>query len=140
MLDSLTVNTLHAAQPTDEGTQPGPIAERLILGELCGYYFSAFCSAPLKEHMISDVKLDNTESVSVPKAKCRSLKESGDRSKGWTHSNNFAPYSPMTAKKLNGFKIPAERINQFRYCDNWIHNFNISASLGKYRNAPLYLK
>ena len=42
--------------------------------------------------------------------------------RGWTLIQNFAPYNPRTVKKLNGFKSPAERLNQFRYRDNWLHN------------------
>jgi len=56
--------------------------------------------------------------------------------RGWTLIQNFAPYNPRTVKKLNGFKSPAERLNQFRYHDNWLHNLCISASLGGYRSPP----
>jgi hypothetical protein len=34
--------------------------------------------------------------------------------RGWTLINNFAPYNPRTVKILNGYKSPAERLNQFR--------------------------
>jgi hypothetical protein len=57
--------------------------------------------------------------------------------RGWTLINNFAPYNPRTVMKLNGYKSPAERINQFRYHNNWLHNLYISASLGGYRSPPL---
>ena len=50
--------------------------------------------------------------------------------------HNFAPYNPRTIKKLNGYGSPAERLNQFRYHDNWLHNLYISASLGGYRSPP----
>lgn len=56
--------------------------------------------------------------------------------RGWTLINNFAPYNPRTVKKLKGFKSPAERLNQFRYHNNWLHNLYISASLGGYRSPP----
>lgn len=56
--------------------------------------------------------------------------------RGWTLIQNFAPYNPRTVKKLNGFKSPAERLNQFRYHDNWLHSLCISASLGGYRSPP----
>lgn len=56
--------------------------------------------------------------------------------RGWTLINNFAPYNPQTVKLLNGFKSPAERLNQFRYHNNWLHNLYISASLGGYRSPP----
>ncbi len=57
--------------------------------------------------------------------------------RGWTLINNFAPYNPRTVKQLNGFKSPAERLNQFRYHDSWLQNLCISASLGGYRSPPL---
>jgi len=57
--------------------------------------------------------------------------------RGWTLINNFAPYNPRTVMKLNGYKSPAERLNQFRYHNNWLHNLYISASLGGYRSPPL---
>ena len=56
--------------------------------------------------------------------------------RGWALIHNFAPYNPRTIKKLNGYKSPAERLNQFRYHDNWLHNLCISASLGGYRSPP----
>ena len=56
--------------------------------------------------------------------------------RGWALIQNFAPYNPRTVKKLNGFKSPAERVNQFKYHDNWLHNLFISASLGGYRSPP----
>ena len=57
--------------------------------------------------------------------------------RGWALIHNFAPYNPRTAKNLNGFKSPAERLNQFRYHSNWLSNLTISASLGGYRSPPL---
>ena len=56
--------------------------------------------------------------------------------RGWTLIQNFAPYNPQTIKKLNGSRSPAERLNQSRYHDNWLHNLLISASLGGYRSPP----
>jgi hypothetical protein len=56
--------------------------------------------------------------------------------RGWTLIQNFAPYNPQTEKKLNGSRSPAERLNKFRYHDNWLHNLFISASLGGYRSPP----
>ena len=56
--------------------------------------------------------------------------------RGWALIQNFAPYNPRTVKKLNGIKSPAERLNQFKYHDNWLHNLFISASLGGYRSPP----
>ena len=57
--------------------------------------------------------------------------------RGWALIHNFAPYNPRTVKNLNGFKSPAERLNQFRYHSNWLSNLSISASLGGYRSPPL---
>ena len=57
--------------------------------------------------------------------------------RGWTLIQNFALYNPWTVKKLNGSRSPAERLNQFRYHENWLHNLFISASLGGYRSPPL---
>lgn len=56
--------------------------------------------------------------------------------RGWALIQNFAPSNPRTVKKHNGFQSPAERLNQFRYHDNWLHNLLISASLGGYRSPP----
>ena len=56
--------------------------------------------------------------------------------RGWALIQNFAPYNPRTVEKLNGFKSPAERLNQFKYHNNWLHNLFISASLGGYRSPP----
>jgi len=57
--------------------------------------------------------------------------------RGWTLIHNFAPYNPRTVKVLNGLKSPAERLNRFRYHNNWLHNLYVSASLGGYRSPPL---
>ena len=57
--------------------------------------------------------------------------------RGWTLIQNFAPYNPRTVTTLyGGYKSPAERLNQFRYHDNWLSNLCISASLGGYRRPP----
>ena len=56
--------------------------------------------------------------------------------RGWALILNFAPSNPTTIKKHNGSQSPAERLNQFRYHDNWLQNLLISASLGGYRSPP----
>lgn len=57
--------------------------------------------------------------------------------RGWALIQNFAPSNPRTVKQHNGLQSPAERLNQFRYHDNWLQNLLISASLkGAYRRAP----
>ncbi len=56
--------------------------------------------------------------------------------RGWALIQNFAPSNPRTIKKYDGFQSPAERLNQFRYSDNWLQNLLISASMRGYRSAP----
>lgn len=57
--------------------------------------------------------------------------------RGWALIYNFAPSNPLTVKKHNGLKSPAERINKFCYHENWLKNLLISASLGGFRSPPL---
>ncbi|MDM8524747.1 hypothetical protein QUF80_15370 [Desulfococcaceae bacterium HSG8] len=57
--------------------------------------------------------------------------------RGWALILNFAPSNPYTVKKYDGLQSPAERLNGFRYHDNWLHNLLISASLGGFREPPL---
>lgn len=57
--------------------------------------------------------------------------------RAWALIYNFAPSNPYTIKQHQGWKSPAERINQFRYHEDWIQNLLISASLGGYRSPPL---
>ena len=56
--------------------------------------------------------------------------------RAWALIQNFAPSNPQTVKKHDGYLSPAERLNRFRYHDNWLHNLLISASLGGYRSPP----
>jgi hypothetical protein len=49
--------------------------------------------------------------------------------RAWALLYNFAPWAPETSKANDGFECPAERLNQHRYHDNWLHNLLISASL-----------
>lgn len=56
--------------------------------------------------------------------------------RGWALILNFAPSNPFTVKKHNGLESPAERLNKFRYHDNWLQNLLISGSLGGYRSPP----
>jgi len=56
--------------------------------------------------------------------------------RAWALILNFAPSNPITIKKHNGAKSPAERLNHFQYHDNWLENLLISASLGGYRAPP----
>ena len=56
--------------------------------------------------------------------------------RGWALIHNFAPSNPLTIKKHNGLKSPAERVNKFCYHENWLKNLLISASLGGLRSPP----
>lgn len=53
--------------------------------------------------------------------------------RGWALLENFAPWHPAVAKAHDGWRSPAERLNQHRYHDQWLQNLLISASLGGYR-------
>jgi hypothetical protein len=56
--------------------------------------------------------------------------------RAWALLWNFAPWHPATARKNEGWRCPAERLNRHRYHDCWLQNLLISASLGGYR-CPL---
>jgi hypothetical protein len=56
--------------------------------------------------------------------------------RGWALIQNFAPSNPRTVEKHNGYLSPAERLNKFRYHENWLENLMISASMGGYRSPP----
>jgi hypothetical protein len=56
--------------------------------------------------------------------------------RGWVLINNFAPWNPFTVKKHGGVCCSAEKLNGFRYHDNWLQNLYISASLGGFRRSP----
>jgi len=47
---------------------------------------------------------------------------------------NFAPSCPETVKNHNNMVSPFERLNKFKYHENWLQNLLIAASLGGYRN------
>ena len=53
--------------------------------------------------------------------------------RAWALLYNFAPWSPASAKSNQGYKCPAERLNQHRYHDDWLENLLISASLAGFR-------
>ena len=57
--------------------------------------------------------------------------------KAWALIHNFAPSNPRTVMKYHGLQSPAERLNGFRYHENWLENLLISASLGGIRRPPL---
>ena len=56
--------------------------------------------------------------------------------RGWALLYNFTPSNPMTIKKHQGKKCPADRLNGFAYSENWLENLLISASLKDFRCAP----
>ena len=53
--------------------------------------------------------------------------------RAWALLSNFTPWHKATARKNQGWRSPAERLNQHRYHDCWLQNLLISASLGGYR-------
>jgi hypothetical protein len=64
-----------------------------------------------------------------------SAQASQRHSRAWALLHNFAPWGPVTAKANDGWHSPAERLNQHRYHDNWLHNLLVSASLAGYRRT-----
>ena len=53
--------------------------------------------------------------------------------RAWAILNNFRPYCPRAIGKRTDGECPAERLNGFRYCDNWLEHLRVSTSLGGYR-------
>jgi hypothetical protein len=55
--------------------------------------------------------------------------------RAWAILGNFRPYSPraLSKKGAKGGKCAAERLNGFRYCDNWLENLRVSSSMAGYR-------
>jgi len=56
--------------------------------------------------------------------------------RGWVLINNFTPSNPWTIKKHDGLRCSAERINKFRYHENWLQNLLTSASLQGKQSLP----
>jgi len=48
--------------------------------------------------------------------------------RSWALIYNFAPSNPITIRINKGLKSPAERLNRFRYHDNWLQNLLIPSS------------
>jgi hypothetical protein len=60
--------------------------------------------------------------------------EAGGRHvRAWALVYNFRPWGPEAERANDGWHSPAERLNQHRYHDNWLHNLLVSASLAGYR-------
>ncbi len=57
--------------------------------------------------------------------------------RAWALIHNFAPSNPYTVRQHRGFQSPAERLNQFRYHENWLQNLLISGSLRGGFSPPL---
>jgi len=55
--------------------------------------------------------------------------------RAWALLWNFSPWHPATARKNQGWRCPAERLNRHRYHDSWLQNLLISASLDGYRRS-----
>lgn len=54
--------------------------------------------------------------------------------RAWALLHNFTPWSPATVRANEGWQSPAERLNQHRYHEDWLHNLLVSASLAGYRH------
>jgi hypothetical protein len=53
--------------------------------------------------------------------------------RAWAILQNFRPYSPRALGKRTDGACAAERLNGFRYCDDWLENLRISSSMGGHR-------
>jgi len=53
--------------------------------------------------------------------------------RAWAILRNFRPYCPRAIGKRTDGVCAAERLNGFRYCDNWLENLRVSSSMGGYR-------
>jgi hypothetical protein len=62
-----------------------------------------------------------------------SAEAGGRHVRAWALLYNFRPWGPEARRDNGGWQSPAERLNQHRYHDNWLHNLLVSASLAGYR-------
>ena len=46
---------------------------------------------------------------------------------------NFCPYSPSIIEKHVGKQSPFEKLNGYRYRDNWLENLLVASSLNGYQ-------
>ena len=60
------------------------------------------------------------------------LKTAASRLRGWALLRNFRPFEPQT-RRQTGYQSATNRLNKAKYHDNWLHNLDISASLGGVR-------
>jgi hypothetical protein len=56
--------------------------------------------------------------------------------RAWALIHNFAPSTAVTIRKHNGWQSPAERLNQHRYHNNWLHNLLVSAHRSQRKQPP----
>jgi hypothetical protein len=56
--------------------------------------------------------------------------------RGWALIQNFAPCNPITIKRHDGWRCPAEWVNKSRYHENWLQNLLASSSMGGFRYPP----
>lgn len=56
--------------------------------------------------------------------------------RGWALILNFAPCNPMTVKRHDGWKSPAEWLNKSKYHENWLQNLLTSSSMGGFSRLP----
>jgi hypothetical protein len=56
--------------------------------------------------------------------------------RAWALIHNFAPSTKVTIRKHDGWQSPAEHLNRFRYCDNWLHNLLVSAHRAERKRSP----
>lgn len=56
------------------------------------------------------------------------------RLRGWALLHNFRPFAPR-GRQARPFESPAHRLNQKQYAPHWLHNLQVSASLGGFRAA-----
>jgi len=72
---------------------------------------------------------------------CQNLHGSAQASelhvRAWALLHNFCPWSPQAAQANDDWHSPAERLNQHRYHDNWLHNLLVSASLAGLRRSQI---
>jgi len=56
-------------------------------------------------------------------------------SRAWALLHNFTLWSPQAQRANDAWGSPAERLNQYRYHTNWLHNLLVSASLAGFRGG-----
>lgn len=62
-----------------------------------------------------------------------SPKAAGLHVRAWALLQNFRPWGAEAVRANEGWRSPAERLNRYRYHEDWLQNLQVSASLGGYR-------